>query len=445
MTYQEFLSRYSFDREKDRLGNGSFGTVYKAYDMVLDCWVALKIAPVTGEGTRLCREAELVCGLPPHPNIARYEACYTFEEPTGAIDVAVLRYYPGGSLADLIDIQETSPEVMADILAQILEGLKFLHSRNVVHRDLKPANILIAKRPDGRIVPKITDFGISRQSDPDETVVEETVTAAATVSYASPEQLSGSGMTSASDTWSFGVIAYLVASGEMPFNSGEHAPKSLMGRAEIVRQVTSGKLPEKTATLPYPWQTIVRSCLVVDPRGRTISEDELIGLLRQVRDSASVLPRTSDAETRSLDTEYVPTVKPSGPQGRNYVPKPDLDVPNVKQKSSAELKIVIVILILALGVLTLYLVGTWNRKNAVTRTSTERRPVRDRVERYEPERYTPVVADTLAEPAPSPDSEEETTETSPEQDITQTHDSLSTTAPEAAMPETEPDSVDYFD
>lgn len=445
MIYQEFLSRYSFDREKDRLGNGSFGTVYKAYDMVLDCWVALKIAPVTGEGTRLRREAELVCGLPPHPNIARYEACYTFEEPTGAIDVAVLSYYPGGSLADLIDIQETSPEVMADILAQILEGLKFLHSRNVVHRDLKPANILIAKRPDGRIVPKITDFGISRQSDPDETVVEETVTAAATVSYASPEQLSGSGMTSASDTWSFGVIAYLVASGEMPFTSGEHAPKSLMGRAEIVRQVTSGKLPEKTATLPYPWQTIVRSCLVADPRGRTIREDELIALLRQVRDSASVLPRPSDVETRSLDTEYVPPVKPSGPKGRNYVPKPDLDVPNVKQKSSAELKIVIVILILALGVLTLYLVGTWNRKNAVTRTSTERRPVRDRVERYDPERYTPVVADTLAEPAPSPDSEEETTETSPEQDITQTHDSLSTTAPEAAMPETEPDSVDYFD
>lgn len=445
MTYQEFLSRYSFDREKDRLGNGSFGTVYKAYDMVLDCWVALKIAPVTGEGTRLRREAELVCGLPLHPNIARYEACYTFEEPTGAVDVAVLSYYPGGSLADLIDTQETSPEVMADILAQILEGLKFLHSRNVVHRDLKPANILIAKRPDGRIVPKITDFGISRQSDPDETVVEETVTAAATVSYASPEQLSGSGMTSASDTWSFGVIAYLVASGEMPFTSGEHAPKSLMGRAEIVRQVTAGKLPEKTATLPYPWQTIVRSCLVADPRGRTISEDELIALLRQVRDSAPVLPRPSDAESRSLDTEYVPPVKPSGPKGRNYVPKPDLDVPNVKQKSSAELKIVIVILILALGVLTLYLVGTWNRKNAVTRTSTERRPVRDRVERYELERYTPVVADTLAEPAPSPDSEEETTETSPEQDITQTHDSLSTTAPEAAMPETEPDSVDYFD
>lgn len=445
MTYQEFLSRYSFDREKDRLGNGSFGTVYKAYDMVLDCWVALKISPVTGEGTRLRREAELVCGLPPHPNTARYEACYTFEEPTGAIDVAVLSYYPGGSLADLIDTQETSPEVMADILAQILEGLKFLHSRNVVHRDLKPANILIAKRPDGRIVPKITDFGISRQSDPDETVVEDTVTAAATVSYASPEQLSGSGMTSASDTWSFGVIAYLVASGEMPFTSGEHAPKSLMGRAEIVRQVTSGKLPEKTATLPYPWQTIVRSCLVADPRGRTISEDELIALLRQVRDSAPVLPRPSDAETRSLDTEYVPSVKPSGQKGRNYVPKPDLDVPNVKQKSSAELKIVIVILILALGVLTLFLVGTWNRKNAVTRTSTERSPVRDRAERYFPERYTPVVADTLAEPAPSPDSEDETAETSPEQDITQTHDSLSATPPAVAMPETEPDSVDYFD
>lgn len=231
----------------------------------------------------------------------------------------------------------------------------------------------------------------------------------------------------------------------MPFTSGEHAPKSLMGRAEIVRQVTSGRLPEKTATLPYPWQTIVRSCLMVDPRGRTISEDELIALLRQVRDSAPVLPRPSDAETRSLDTEYVPPVKPSGPKGRNYVPKPDIDVPNVKQKSSAELKIVIVILILALGVLTLYLVGTWNRKNAVTRTSTERSPVRDRVERYEPERYTPVVADTFAEPAPSPDSEEETAETSPEQDFTQSHDSLSTTPSEVAMPETEPDSVDYFD
>ena len=95
--------------------NGEF------YIFVKFCWVALKISPVTGEGTRLRREAELVCGLPPHPNIARYEACYSFEEPTGAVDVAVLSYYPRRSLADLSDSQETSPVGMADILAQILE------------------------------------------------------------------------------------------------------------------------------------------------------------------------------------------------------------------------------------------------------------------------------------------------------------------------------------
>ena len=80
MTKEEFFTRYTFNRDTDRLGAGSFGTVFRAYDTVLDRWVALKISPAAGDSMRLSREVELVKGLPEHPNVAGYEDCFTFAE-----------------------------------------------------------------------------------------------------------------------------------------------------------------------------------------------------------------------------------------------------------------------------------------------------------------------------------------------------------------------------
>lgn len=264
MDREVFFSRYRFDPVSDRLGAGSFGTVVKAYDTLLDRWVALKISPVTSDSIRLRREVELVSALPPHQNVAVYEECVTVAEAAGETDIAVLRYYPEGSFADLLERGSLAPEDVADILRQILDGLGFLHDNGVVHRDLKPSNILMARRPDGRYVPKIADFGISKPCGG----ADDTAIAAVSISYASPEQLCGQPQGYNSDLWSYGVIVYRAVTGEMPFTAGSLDPNSMMGRVEIMNKITSGQLPEGLETMPQPWQSVVRSCLVVDPHSR---------------------------------------------------------------------------------------------------------------------------------------------------------------------------------
>lgn len=386
MTLDEFSARYSFDRARDCLGTGSFGMVYKAYDTALDGWVALKISPVRSQRWRLRREVELISGLPMHANVARYEACYTFTDASGEFDVAVLRYYPEGSIADLLSAKALDCAQLVDLLTQILDGLQFLHDNNIAHRDLKPANILIARRPDGRIVPKITDFGISKPvGDEDETaVLDATISTAATVNYASPEQLSGMAAGKRSDIWSFGVIAYRMVTGRMPFDSGLHASSSLAGRAEVVRQITSGVLPPGVETLPPGWQAIIKSCLVTDPVRRTVTEDDLKWMLATVNSHLPEITPPTPSNGRIAGSQ-----KP-----KNYVPKPDIGVRNVKQGGNTATKVLIIVLMLALSVLAIYVFNSHrNSSRPVTRRNYT--PVRKIESRRRPEVVKVIPADIV--------------------------------------------------
>ncbi|MDE6488113.1 MAG: serine/threonine protein kinase, partial [Paramuribaculum sp.] len=213
--------------------------------------------------------------LSPHRYVAVYEECVTFSEAAGETDVAVLRYYSEGSFADLLERGTLAPDDMTDILRQILDGLIFLHANGVVHRDLKPSNILMARRPDGRYIPKIADFGISKQCGG----VDDTAIAAVSVGYASPEQLCGQPQGFGSDLWSYGVIVYRAIAGSLPFESGSLDPNSMMGRVEIMNKITSGQLPDALVRLPQPWQSVVKGCLVVDPCSRADEKtlSDLIG------------------------------------------------------------------------------------------------------------------------------------------------------------------------
>lgn len=265
MTKEEFFNRYKFDTSADLLGSGSFGAVYKAYDTVLDTWVAVKISPVSAGKSRLRHEVELVSHLKPHPNVASYTDCYTFSDPTGDFDIAVLQYYEAGSLEDMLRPAKLSPSVNEEVIRQIIDGLEFLHSNGIIHRDLKPANILMARRPDGTLVPKIADFGIScdESLNGDDTVAE-----AATISYAAPEQLRGEDLTAASDIWSLGVIAYRTITGQLPFETPGSDTSSLAGKAEVINRITAGKLPENVDSLPAPWNIFVAEALKVNPAER---------------------------------------------------------------------------------------------------------------------------------------------------------------------------------
>lgn len=268
MTQQEFTTRYSYDPKSDQLGSGGFGSVYKAYDNEDDCFVALKIATVDPQHPELRLRNEVAKAEHlKHKNVARYDACYTFTTFSGEIDIAVMRYYEHGSLDGFMRKGSLTLDERYDILTQILEGIAYLHSHGIIHRDLKPQNVLMVHHA-GRYIPKITDFGISKQLEDGESSLVSNSVLGGTRSYASPEQLCERALRKNTDLWSFGVIAYNMLLGELPFTTGAFSSSSDEGRSEQLRQVLSGKLPEGINHISEPWQSVIRGCLVVDGEKR---------------------------------------------------------------------------------------------------------------------------------------------------------------------------------
>ena len=296
MTYQEFQKRYQYNPTTDRIGKGGFGVVFKAYDTHLDRYVALKMSEVADENdsTRLAREVELAAKLPTHPNIAHYEACYTFATPLGTYDFGVLQFYNDGSLDDLIKKNVLTTDEKISILKQILNGIGFLHSNRIVHRDLKPRNILIARRGD-KYIPKITDFGISKVFDAgDSSSFANSMVGAGTLAYSSPEQLGERTMHRNADLWSYGVIVCQLFTGELPFTTGGLSPSSIEGRNAFYRQIMSGKLPPLIDKIPEPWQALVRRLLVIDTRERLRNCDAVKAFLADGKESQSAEPYPDD-------------------------------------------------------------------------------------------------------------------------------------------------------
>lgn len=270
MTYQEFQKRYQYHPVNDRIGKGGFGVVYKAYDTHLDRYVAIKMSEVDDfdSPTRLAREVELASKLPTHTNIAHYEMCYTFNTPVGTFDFGILQYYKSGNLSDLIKSGTLTTADKISILKQILNGIRFLHKNKIIHRDLKPRNILIALRGN-KYIPKITDFGISKKFDADNSSsLGNSMVGAGTLTYSSPEQLSERKIHRNTDLWSYGIIAYQLFTGKRPFNTGQFSSSSHEGRIEFFRQINSGLFPDEINTIPAPWQGAIRRLLIADPERR---------------------------------------------------------------------------------------------------------------------------------------------------------------------------------
>lgn len=197
------------------LGEGAFGTVYKARDPKLERLVAIKV-PRAGvlqtaeDRQRFLREAR-AAGTLGHPNICPvYEVG---EAETG--DYIVMAFVEGKPLSSLIGSDKIGPKQVAACIRKLALALDEAHHQGVVHRDLKPANIMVNRRGE----PIVMDFGLARLTKQGDALVTQTGQIMGSPAYMSPEQTRGSSaqIGPASDIYSLGVVFYELLCGSRPF------------------------------------------------------------------------------------------------------------------------------------------------------------------------------------------------------------------------------------
>ncbi|MBS0262499.1 MAG: protein kinase [Planctomycetes bacterium] len=211
---------------KNILGQGAFGTVFRAFDPLLDREVALKV-PRFLEDTeetleRFFREAKSAARLR-HPNVVTvYESGQDAGHP-----YIVSEFVDGTTLSKLIRSQPNiNVRQAVEWTRQIADALYYAHTEGVIHRDVKPGNVMINKA--GR--PQIMDFGLAKRTSDEAAHMTVEGSILGTPAFMSPEQARGelSRVGPASDQYSVGVVLYTLLCGKMPY-SGE--PWSIMSRA----------------------------------------------------------------------------------------------------------------------------------------------------------------------------------------------------------------------
>jgi len=266
-----------------RIGAGGMGEVYSARDTRLNRSVAIKVRndrlmwrPDVRE--QWTREAKAISSLN-HPNICLLHDVGQEDE----LDFLVMEYVEGEAIDAYCNQRGLDVPQRLALFCTICDAVHYAHQNLVVHRDLKPANILVTR--DGQ--PKLLDFGIAKLIEPDST--GGTITAYSpilTPDYASPEQVKGETVTTATDVYSLGVVLYELLAGRRPFTvttasledlvdticEVEPAPPSVARRDSCASTTVSTRAPRQ---LHGDLDTIVLKALRKEPGRRYLSAQAL--------------------------------------------------------------------------------------------------------------------------------------------------------------------------
>jgi serine/threonine protein kinase len=220
------IGAYQIVRE---LGRGGMGAVFLAVraDAQFEKQVAIKIVK-RGMDTdsilrRFVMERQILANLE-HPNIARFLDGGTTED---GLPYFVMEYVNGEPITKHCDAKGLSPDERLMLFQKVCAAVQYAHQNLIVHRDIKPGNILITQEG----TPKLLDFGVAKLLNPDWTSDRTEQTASVlrlmTPAYASPEQLRGLPINTATDVYSLGVVLYELLSGQRPFHFSSSLPEEI--------------------------------------------------------------------------------------------------------------------------------------------------------------------------------------------------------------------------
>ncbi|MBO2461225.1 serine/threonine-protein kinase [Actinomadura violacea] len=281
----------------ERLATGGMGEVWRARDESLGRPVAVKLLRLELGGDLSARarfesEAQFAAGLQ-HTGIAQ---AFDYGEQDGRTFL-VMELVPGEPLDEILARDGGLPvEAVLDLLVQAGRALAVAHEAGIVHRDVKPANLMVS--PDGTL--KITDFGIARRL----AAASQTATGMVmgTAHYISPEQASATGITTAADLYSLGVVAFECLAGEPPFDG--QTP------VEVALKHVRDAPPELPARVPESARALIMELLAKDPADRPAGASALADRALEIRRSLSTGRRARDGRPGQRPAAVDPVAEP---------------------------------------------------------------------------------------------------------------------------------------
>jgi non-specific serine/threonine protein kinase/serine/threonine-protein kinase len=268
------------------IGEGGMGEVYLAADPELDRQVAVKLIK-SGHKTkellrRFATERQILAQLN-HDNIARLLDVGTTDE---GYPFLVMEYVDGRAIGDYCNSKELSISERLNLFRTVCSAVQYAHQNLVIHRDLKPSNVLVTSKGQA----KLLDFGVAKLLDPgdsEEANATATMLRVMTPEYASPEQVKGEPITTASDVYSLGVLLYQLLTGLSPYKlkrrttdeitkavcEQEPTKPSVASEAQPLAEIKEdqlervGVVPQRTGVAPQELRSRVRQSKEYLPRG----------------------------------------------------------------------------------------------------------------------------------------------------------------------------------